>query len=655
MTVLLDIDLPTQAGPDEAEIVARYQARQAARGPILQGMREVIDTYNGDLVIPLAGFDRDEKSAVANLLNTGIEQLSMRVASTMPSIFCPEQEVEGVQGRGQKGADEWDARVRAERDLARRRKQALYGGWEASDLPILQRRRARWMLGLASAPVVLRPDRGRGVAVWDLRHPLSTFPADTTNPDDMCPDDCIFTVTRTHGWLMRNYPEQYYRLRRRASDGPDAKCTLIEYRDAEVVVLIVLGDADVTPAVVAGPRGRLSSFTGPMRGLAGTDLHVELERSVNRAEMCTAVVPGRVTLDRMMGQFDQMIGMYQLQSKITALEVIAIEKGIFPDLYLVSRPNEQAKYITGPHDGRTGKVNIIAGGDVKEINSSAGFQGFQLADRLERGTRLAGGIPPELGGESSSNIRTGRRGDSVLSAAVEYPVQEQQTVMARSLQEENKRFIAVQKGYFGSRSSSFYVNWKGAKGRVTYTPNELFTTDENIVTFSHAGTDLNGLTIMVGQLTAMGVMSTQTAAEILPLVDDPEQEHDRIVKEQLEKALLAGIQTKMNSGELAPGDGAWLIIQVQNDRMELAQAMVALDEMVRARQSASGPPGSAEGPVDPNSPEAQAGLAAGTAAEQQAMAATVPAPPQGMRNVASILGDLRRGQMTIPSERPQVA
>jgi len=35
-----------------------------------------------------------------------------------------------------------------------------------------------------------------------------------------------------------------------------------------------------------------------------------------------------------MGQFDSLVGMYQLQSKLMALEVIAVERGIFLTLIL---------------------------------------------------------------------------------------------------------------------------------------------------------------------------------------------------------------------------------------------------------------------------------------------------------------------------------
>lgn len=621
---------PEIGGREAEEIVALYQQRRMAMSPVLEQMRDVRDTYNGELVVPLPELDRDERAAVANLLKTGIDQLAGRVASTVPTLFCPPR----------------DPRKKTEVDAARDRRRAILGWWEMNNLKVVNYRRARHMLGYGGSPVVIRPDRKRGIPQWHIRDPLGSFPAPRDNPDDMTPRDNVFAYMRTYGWLQDNYPDQFNALRRFDSCRRDDALEVLEYQDDEVNVMLALADRDVSPLVVKGPRGRDSNRLSSSSGKAlGSEYVVELERNRNKAEICTVVFPGRVTLDRIAGQFDGMLGMYAMSAKLMALEVIAVEKGVFPDTYLISRQGEQAKFLSGPHDGRSGLVNIVAGGDIKEVAANPGFQTNPTIDRLERAQRLTGGIPAEFGGESTSNIRTGRRGDAVLSAAVEFPVQEQQELMAHSAQEENKRAIAVQTGYFGSRKNSYYVNWKGAKGHVEYVANKLFTTDENIVTYSHAGTDLNGLTIMTGQLVGMGILSKQTAAELLPLIEDPEQEHDRTIRESLESALVSGWQQKVASGEVAPADAAWVMQQVVTGKLEFPEAIIKADERVSERQAQL---------VEANTPQAQGGLATGTPAEAQAVQPTIPAGPASQANLANTLGALRRGQMTIASERPAV-
>ena len=148
-----------------------------------------------------------------------------------------------------------------------------------------------------------------------------------------------------------------------------------------------------------------------------------------------------------------------MQARLMALEVIAVQKGIFPDTWLVGRAGETPQ-IVNPADGLTGEVGVIRGGDLKDMSLQPGYMTNPAIDRLERAQRLTAGIPAEFGGESSTNIRTGRRGDAVLSAAVDFPVQEAQRIMSRALQEENKIAIDMAKAYAGNKSHSFYITEK---------------------------------------------------------------------------------------------------------------------------------------------------------------------------------------------------
>jgi ribosomal protein L16 Arg81 hydroxylase len=65
------------------EIVELYNQRKKNDGPIKEQMRRIRDLANGDIVVPLNELDRNSKTSVANLLVQGLDQMSMRVASTM--------------------------------------------------------------------------------------------------------------------------------------------------------------------------------------------------------------------------------------------------------------------------------------------------------------------------------------------------------------------------------------------------------------------------------------------------------------------------------------------------------------------------------------------------------------------------------------------
>ena len=580
-------------GPTIQEIAAILKERQDKQGPMIDSMRQLRDAYNGDLIIPLPEMDRREKSAVANLITTGLDQTAMRIASTMPSVFYPALE----EGNN------------ASEKRARTRKRATMGWWEANKMPLKMRRRARWLIGYASSPVILRPDTKWGAARWDIRDPLNTFPSTGEDPDQITPNDCIFVYNRSRAWLQNNYPNAAGKLRA-INPKPTDLIQIAEYTDAEVTVLMAISTT------------KLSQWESNVRGVP----HVELERVQNKTGLCLAVVPGRITLDRPMGQFDSLVGMYALQSKLMALEVIAVERGIFPDTYLVSRPGETARFVAGPYDGRSGQVNVVQGGDIREMAANPGFATNGMMDRIERAQRIGSGTPAEFGGESTSNVRTGKRGDAILSAVVDFPIQEAQEIFAASLQEENKRAIAIAKTYFGNERKSFYISSRGAKGHVDYVPNKDFEDDNNVVTYSHSGADANSLVVGLGQRIGIGIMSKQTAQEIDPFISDPEQEKDRVISEGLEQALLQSIQTQASQGAIPPSDVAAIVAMVASDKASLAEAVTKIHEAAQKRQATPAPTGA---------PETMPGLGApGMGAEQP------QAQPQQPQDVGAFLASL---------------
>jgi hypothetical protein len=610
------------AVPISAEqICSQFHYRWMVRSPVLQAMQRVKNQYNGDVVVPLPDMDRTEFPAVANLLKKGVDQKAARIASTSPTLFCPPR----------------DMTKKREVDAGEKRRKALLGWWAMNELTdIKAARRARHLIGYAAAPVNLRWDRIRGIPVWDVLDPLNTFPAPDRDPDCMTPTDTIFTYARSRKWLHDTYPVQAEALFRYRAARPDEKIVLLEYIDDTERVIVGTNESAFAETTSTIPFGSQPA--------------VVLERIPNRAGMCTAVTPGMVSLDRPAGDFDGMIGMYQMSARLMALEVIKAEKDVFPDLVMLGHEGGQEPRLVGGKwkDGRTGEINVVLDGSIEAITGSPQMMAAQALDRLERAQRLDGGVPQELGGESTSNIRTGRRGDAVLSAALDFPLGEAQKLFASSYQKENKVAVALAKGYAGSRPTSIYVNWKGARGDIEFVPNELFTTDQNIVTFAHAGADLQGVTIMAGQLLGADVVSEQWVREILPIIDDPELEKDRIVAQKLDAALLTSLQQKAQSGEMAFEDLAWFNQQVKTNQMELDEAAIALNKRVQDRQASSGPVGSATGPQLAGTPGAQPGLAAGTPAAAQATPPTVPQPGQSQDNLASVMQNIRSLARPVP-------
>ena len=583
------------------EILALYTVRSRANDGAKQKMRTLRDYYNGDVIVPLPELNSDEQSAVANLLSQGLDQTAMRIASTAPDIYCPPT----------------DPSKKKSRDNASIRRRALFGWWEHSRMDLQLAKRARQLIGYATTCTQLRFNMETGAPEWHLRDPLTAYPATMMGVDDMRPRDVIFAYERPLGWLRQMYPEA---ARKFSGDGlasDDQGIELLEYVDEEETVLI-------------GSRSPLNSgMYSPIPQKESKSVVVELERTPNPLGQTPVVCAQRISLDNAQGQFDGIIGMYQMQARLMALEVIAVQKGVFPDTWLVGRQGETPQ-IVNPADGLTGEVGVVRGGDLRDIQTQPGYMTNQAIDRLERAQRLTAGIPAEFGGESPSNIRTGRRGDAVLSAVVDFAVQEAQRIMARSLQEENKLAIDISKAYAGSKAKTFYVSTKNAKGRVDYRPRENFDSTDNVVSYSHPGADINNLVIGGGQRVGMGTMSKKSFMAIDPLVDDPEFEHDTVIGEQLEQALLASVQQQASQGAIPPADLARIMELVMNDKLELAGAVEKVQREAQERQAEL---------VEAMAPEAQPGLAMpGMGAESPVMGE--PEPQAGPPGLEELIGAL---------------
>jgi hypothetical protein len=272
---------------------------------------------------------------------------------------------------------------------------------------------------------------------------------------------------------------------------------------------------------------------------------------------------------------------------------------VFAETWAVYPPERRGQIIT-PADAEEGQIGEIQGADLKTVQPQPGVYTNQTLDRLESYERSTAGIPSEMtGGQASSNIRTGKRGGQVMSAAIDFHVQEMQELFEESLHEENVRAIAIAKEYWGNKSKSIYITQ--APGSVEYTPNKDFETDAHSVEYAYAGMDISQLNVETLQLVGAGGMSKMRMMEIHPLIKNPEAEHDRVVAEALEQALLGSVQAQAQNpeGPFQPIDMAKIMKYVESDKLELAEAITRVHEEAQDMQAAPPPPGA---------PEAQPGL-----------------------------------------------
>ena len=602
-----------------AQIVTMYQERRRERGGLFGRMEEIRRHYNGDIIVPLPELDEMEKPAIPNLIAQGIDQFAMRVASVMPDVsYMPVRP--GIQ---------------VSENKARDRRLANLGWWDMNKMSTKLRRRARHltaygMSAVTISPVSLYHDDKRNMPHWRVRNPLSTFPATMLDPDSMEPADCIFTDRRPLGWLKQNYPQQMSILYR-GTKGDSDMFEVLEYMDGNETVLIAVG----------AERPKADAYS--VESGKGTASHIILERIPNRAEISPIVIAGRITLDRLQGQFDQMLGTYQRMAKLDALDMIARFRNVFPDEWVVSTSNSPSSpRIIQEANGKEGIRGVIDKGQMQVTHLQPGSTTGEALDRMERSQRLTGGIPAEFGGESPTNVRTARRGEMVMSNTVDMPIQEYQEIFANSLEAENRRAIKIMKAYYGNKPSMFFMGTDGKVAHPDYTPNDAFETDMNYVKYSMPGSDVNGMVIAIGQRVGTGIMSTQTAREMDPAIEDPIRERDQVEVESLRRAMLAGLEQQATQGTLDPSVIAEIALAKAERHVTLESAVKKIHEEMQKKQADQANQQAQmqqQGGQQQATPEMQPGLA-GAAAQQAA--APVPPPMAGVQDLSSMLGALRR-------------
>lgn len=610
------------------EIVQLFYRRREKQRPALERRLKVLEQYNGDTHVDLPELDGTRKPSVANLLNLGLDGFAQRLASVLPDTQVPSL---------REGYETWDEKARLSR-------KAIMGWWTMNRMQLLEYKRARFLLAYSCCPVTIHPvspnpSDKRKIPHWRIRSPLNTYAAECVDELDCEPADYVVHHEYSLGWLEDNFPAQTATLYkgRQSSVSRDMMFDVLEYNDATESVLVAIGkERSATRSPMAWEEQD-----------SGSAATVVLMREDNRAEVCNMVMPGRIVLDRPIGQFDAMLHLFAGQAKMAAYEEIAIFRSIFPELYVQSHPNAPTRpKIIRDADGKQGIVGLIENGVLQQITPNPGAQVPTAIDRLERAARLAANISPELGGESPTNVRTARRGADVLGSSIDMPLQESQAILASAKEAENFRAVRTMKGWHGNKLSMFLLPRDGKITSVpgnpdTYKPNDIFVTDTSVVNYSFLGADSSSIPIEIGQRLGTGEISLQTAREKDPFVDDPEEERMRTEREGLDKALLGGVEQQAASGGLDPLVIARIGVERQSSPGK-SFAQVYLDvhnqmqkEQAAQQQQQSPPVGGAPGAVPPTAMPGAALPPGGVP--------SVPPPQPGQQNLQQLVGALKAG------------
>lgn len=586
------------------DIYDLYEMRKKRLSSSHQAALLVQQAYYGEIILPLPEIDKAERPLVANLLYQGGEQRAMRVASTMPDVQYPSADP------GKPRADK----------LARQRRLVNLAWWDDDHYRMKLRKRARYMVYYASTPVVIRPNFRENRPTWQIRNPLTTF-APELDTGEMCPPDVIFTYTKSYAWIVQNYPEQVKKLNVHPEMAMSYVC--LEYIDQYEYVTAVIG-AKYQPTTMV--YGQETNSPGTPDGEI-----VELDRVPNRLGRTPTVIAGRIGLETPRGEFDGVVGLYQAQARLMALMMHGMQRAVYPEMWLVDNPNtpEGAQIVThaDPIKGITGRVT---GGQLTTIHPLPEALGSNFVNDLERAIRIESGTPAELGGESTSNVRTGKRGDAILSAVLDFPIQEEQELLEVSMREENRIAIEIDKAYFPQNKSVYF---SGSFGMIDYQAVDFWSGLQNLwVKFAHAGVDAQGLPVEIGQRVGMGTLSKRSAMEIDPLIEDPQGEFDRMNTETLRAGLLASLSAMAQDPSAAPMIARIMKAQRESE-VEIEDAVEAVHQEMQAEQAQQAQQAQMQQP----SPDQQPGMGA---------PAAIGPPPASSQNLTSLLSGLHRQSTT---------
>lgn len=595
---------------DWTEICAIIEARRSQRHPLLNQMMQVRERYNGDWILP--EFDT-MGSLTPTLIRESIDNLGLRAAGTMPSIIVPA--VDPAKPTGQHSV-QW----------ATDRRKAWSYVWEESHLSLQLGRAYRQLAGYATSAFVVTADLqadGSGCPKIATRDPLACFPEPRAPEDLSPPTNCAFIYGRSADWLTQTYGGRYPDLRNMvAGKGRDELWDVVEWIDEHDVVLGILG-----PRYTTG------------HPMSGREYQRELMRWPNRAGRCTVVIPQQVSLDRIVSNVVNIVGSVDVMARLTYLDLLATEKSIIPDRYIIGQSAMMPQVLGNWKDGRTGEVNtILDAQSIGELRGEPSPSGKIAHDRLERDVRNGMGVSSLMSGEfPSGNLRSGQTGNMLMAASADPRIAEMHEIMALALTQVNEIVADTFIGWWPDRKYEVFSGWTSDDGLVKFTPSTLFKESKrNKVYYPIPGADAMTNNVILGQMVASDMASKRTVRGMHPYIKDSEAEERRILVEAIEGASVAAFLQQAASGEVPLADSA-RIVQLVKEGKEFHVAVQTAQREAQERQAQQAPqPG--EGMAA--APETMPGLAMpGMGAEMQPPP-SVPGPSDSLGNLDSILGAL---------------
>lgn len=615
------------------EIQRIVMDRYNAQSPVFSRMREVLKRYEGDWVVPIA--ERPDEPQMPNTSPLMIGQIvdfaGKRAASIKPMLRVPPLRNNTPKGTG---STEW----------AGKRRRALEACYDFSKYSLSRRRQFRHLAAYHTYAQLCIPDFKAEMPRLEVREPLATL-TDARSADNFREPEWFATVTALSGEALRA------RFPTLASEygGP------VTNKDtSQMWYMVEFVDAECLTFGLLGPQTFIGDHIN--RGLNAPAMHCQIGPQIpNRAGMVPGTMPVNMSLAGIAAGLGSLLGSVDLQSKLTNLDILAQQRAIFPDMYVLGREGAQPRLVYGDwKPGTSGEINLIADAQtVGLLHQSPDPRTQQLIDRLERNVKTSGGLPPQAAGETYGALRTGRAIDALGGMSVDPTIQEMHEIDEAWLQYMNRVILATYKGYFGSKKYSIAWGSSSDEALLDFVPAKHIESTTNVVRYPIPGADVTQTTQIQGSLFGAGIISADTFREGHPWIEDAEREKSKILVEQIERGTLEAFQMQMGQGQIPLPMVGMVMRHVQAglqlwEALEKAQEELQRQQMeMQQRQQAIATTGVELG-MGEQLPESMPGMAAGPAALMPGGAppqAEAPNPPvveptdvAKMQNLMSAMG-----------------
>lgn len=598
--------------------------RRESDSNLFRHMLQVRDRYNAPTSFALPDVDGEPEvyAPVPMLLADAIDSHASRASSQDPTIIVPA--IDGTKPTGRRSLE-----------YAQTRRQALMADWYGNGLQDLILPRAyRQLSGYGTWNMIVVPDWDREDVRIELRDALTAYPELRTPEDTRPPLDCGYVYGKSTTWLTRAYPTQMSSWIGAAKAKDDDLWDVVEWVDADWILIGVLGPRKVTST------GNVLYAGTNYDNLTAFDNGVLLRAWPNRAGVTPVATPRRATLDQIFGQVAQMVPIADLYGRLSALNYIAAEKEVFPAIALVGNQIGRVPTLEGGRwaDGRSDDINTVLDGDVKVVQGAPGPMTRAAMSDLERAIRLSTG-QPELasGGPSLGSFRSGQTVNSIAALALDPKILDSHRLTKRSLSVLNEVLLATKEGCFPDKKYTVFPG-PSSNTLVTYTPREHFEGFyKNAVDYGMQGMDAAQAGVAALQLNASQIMSRKTTQRKSPLIDDPEAEHRQILLEQTEDAIVGAFTQHIFDGT-TPLIDAIPYYRKLREGVEVVDAIEAADKAASERNAQLANSTAQLGAI---TPEQAPGLQPG--AESQ-LPPAMPGPTPSQTNLEQLLYTLAQPQ-----------